>query len=71
MPAIAPRTDFFCGSLRDTTGLGAGYAVPGTACDPASRGCGAVIGEKSVVPFPTLASVRQLYHSDPELSIGK
>ena len=83
MPAIAPRTDLFVwlfygtapalgagnGQIRD----GAGYAVPGTAA-PAHRPTGGAAlssVEVDVVPFPTLASVRQLYHLDPELSINK
>ena len=36
---------------------------------PGARCCHAL--EADVVPFPTLASVRQLYHLDPELSIYK
>ena len=82
MPAIAPRTDLLCGSLTGNPALDAGSglirAAPNTqfraAPMPARQPAGAAALPSSkvdVVPFPTLASVRQLYHFDPSLSINK
>ena len=45
--------------------------APGSACSPTQRECGAVAAGADVIPFPTLASVWELYHLDPELSISK
>jgi hypothetical protein len=62
--------------------LGAGSCQIRTAPDtefrpapaPAHQPTGGAVPsslEVDVVPFPTLASVQQLYHFDPELSIHK
>src|SRR5690242_16967740 len=69
MPAAA--RDRSCATLlRESTPLSAPEAV-----ETGQRQCGAP-GVRStsgvdVVPFPTLASVEQLYQFDPELSIHK
>jgi hypothetical protein len=46
---------------------GSGAGTVGAGALPTGRG--AINGVVDLVPFPTLASVRQLYHFDPELSI--
>jgi hypothetical protein len=61
------------GAGKQSGPRGDGYAVPGIAA-PEHRPIGAAALSPvavNVILFPTLASVRQLYHYDPELSIHK
>jgi hypothetical protein len=63
----APAPGAGNGQIRD----GAGSAVPEAPAHRPTGGTALSSVEVDVVPFPTLASVRQLYHLDPELSINK
>ena len=59
---------FSCGTPRRWA---SDSGAPGSACSSTQREWGAVAVRADAIPFPTLASVSELYHLNQELSISK